>query len=157
MEKKETAKEARPGVLCVDDEPQVLEGLELHLRSRYRVTTATSGKQALEILASGKPFAVVISDMRMPEMDGATFLGLVRQGAPDSWRVLLTGHSDLDSAVAAVNEGQIFRFLLKPCPPATLLKAVQASEEQHRLVTAERVLLEDTLQGSIRVLADILA
>jgi len=144
-------------ILCVDDEPNVLEGLRLHLERHYRVSTATSGAEALELLDRDGPYAVVISDMRMPSMDGAAFLGQVRQRFPDTVRLLLTGHADVNSAVAAVNEGQIFRFLTKPCPPAALLSAVQATNDQYRLVTAERVLLEETLHGSIKALTDVLA
>lgn len=147
----------KPKLLCVDDEPQVLEGLVLHLRRRYQVTTATSGAAGLDVLGRDADTAVVISDMRMPGMDGAAFLARVREAVPDTARVLLTGHADLDSAIAAVNDGQIFRFLTKPCTPAALLAAVDAAAEQHRLVTAERVLLERTLHGSIKALTDVLA
>ena len=149
--------EVRDRILCVDDEPNVLEGLQLHLERLYSMSTATSGAEALGLLDREGPYAVVISDMRMPAMDGAAFLGEVRQRFPDTVRLLLTGHADVNSAVAAVNEGQIFRFLTKPCPPAALLAAVQAANDQYRLVTAERVLLEETLHGSIKALTDVLA
>lgn len=147
----------RPKILCVDDEPNVLEGLALHLRRRFDVHTSTSGAEALGHMETAGAPAVVMSDMRMPGMDGAAFLSKVRQGFPDTVRLLLTGQADLDSAIAAVNEGQIFRFLTKPCPPNALLAAVGAAIEQHRLVTAERVLLEQTLKGSIQTLADVLS
>ena len=93
-------------ILCVDDEKAVLEGLSLNLRRRYDVLTATSGAEGLEILARDKAVAVVMSDMRMPAMDGATFLARVREAAPDTTRMLLTGQSDMDAAVAAINQGQ---------------------------------------------------
>jgi CheY-like chemotaxis protein len=149
-------KAQRPRVLCVDDEPNVLAGLALHLRRRYDVETAESGMHGLELLRRA-PVAVVISDMRMPGMDGAAFLSRVRSHSPDTVRLLLTGQADLESAIAAVNEGQIFRFLTKPLPPPALLACVDAAAEQHRLVTAERVLLEQTLHGSVKTLTDILA
>jgi len=144
-------------VLCVDDEPNVLAGLRLHLERPYQLSTATSGAQALAILESEGPCAIVISDMRMPEMDGATFLARVKDCYPDSVRILLTGHADMKAAVAAVNEGQIFRFLMKPCPLFQLLGAVGAAADQYRLITAERVLLEQTLHGSVKTLTDVLA
>jgi len=144
-------------ILCVDDEPQVLEGLALHLRRDYDVHTAVSGALGLDALGQHGPFAVVLSDMRMPEMDGATFLSQVRRQEPDAIRVLLTGSANLESAIAAVNEGQIFRFLTKPCPPDKLRLTMGAAAEQYRLVTAERVLLEQTLHGSIKTLTDILS
>lgn len=147
----------RPRILCVDDEPNILEGLSLILRKRCEVETATSGTAGLELLQRDATFAVVLSDMRMPGMDGAAFLARARKIAPDAVRMLLTGQPDFDSAVAAVNEGHIFRFLTKPCPPPMLLSAVEGAAEQHRLITAERVLLEQTLHGSIKTLIDVLA
>ncbi len=147
----------RVKILCVDDEPRVLEGLALHLRRIFEMTTAASGREGLEILAGQGPFTVVLSDMRMPGMDGAEFLSKVRQAAPDTTRMLLTGDADLQSAIAAVNEGQIFRFLTKPCAPYQLRLAFEAAAVQYRLVTAERVLLEQTVHGAVKTLTDILA
>lgn len=148
----------RPRVLCVDDEPLMLEGVSLHLSRHYDVHTATSGAEALTLLqTAATPFEVIVSDMRMPHMDGAAFLSQARQLAPDTVRLLLTGQVELQAAIAAVNEGQIFRFLTKPVPPSALLAAVAAGVAQHRLLTAEKVLLEETLQGSIEALADVLA
>lgn len=144
-------------ILCIDDEPNVLEGLALHLGRRWKVTTATSGSQALAILVREGPFSVVMSDMRMPGMDGVELLTRVRRDAPETVRVLLTGQADLEAAIHAVNEGQIFRFLTKPCPPAQLLGALGAAVHQYHLVTAEKILLEQTLRGSIKALMDVLA
>ena len=152
-----TAEKKRPRILCVDDEPNVLEGLSLHLRRRFDVATAQSGADALALLERDGPTDAIISDMRMPGMDGATFLGKARQRHPDSVRMLLTGQADMASAISAVNDGQIFRFLTKPCAPADMLAAVTAAVEQHRLITSERVLLEQTLHGSIKALTDVLA
>jgi len=144
-------------VLCVDDEPNVLDGLTRNLRRHFQVVTAVGAPAALEVLGREASFAVVVSDLRMPGMDGVSFLARVRESAPDTVRVLLTGQADLAAAIAAVNEGNIFRFLSKPCPPELLLPALSAAAEQHRLITAERVLLEQTLHGSIKTLTDILA
>lgn len=146
-----------PRVLCVDDEPKVLEGLKLHLRRQYEVQTATSGQAALDLLQQEASFAVVLSDMRMPGMDGVALLSQVRQRHPDTVRMLLTGQADLPSAIAAVNEGQLFRFLTKPCPPPVLLQVFEAGVAQYRLITAERVLLEQTLRGVIQTLTDLLS
>jgi response regulator RpfG family c-di-GMP phosphodiesterase len=147
----------KPRILCVDDEPRVLQGLGLHLRKKFDMTAAGSGAEALALLAAGKTFAVVVSDMRMPQMDGAQFLTQVRQVAPQTVRMLLTGHADMNAATAAINEGQIFRFLTKPCPPEQLISAMDAAVEQNRLLTAERDLLERTLHGSVRALTDVLS
>jgi response regulator RpfG family c-di-GMP phosphodiesterase len=147
----------KPRVLCVDDEPQVLEGLTLSLRRGFQVIAVNGGEAGLETLGRETGIAVIVSDMRMPGMDGATFLSKARQAAPDVTRMLLTGHADADAAIAAVNEGRIFRFLTKPCSPPTLVAAVSAAVEQHRLVTAERELLQQTLRGCIQMLMDVLA
>lgn len=144
-------------LLCVDDEPNVLEGLSRILRKQCDVITATNGPQALEILKSDPSVEVVMSDMRMPVMNGAQFLREARAIRPDTVRLLLTGQSDLDSAVSAVNDGQIFRFLSKPCTPADLAAAIEAAATQHRLIHAERVLLEQTLHGSVKTLTDVLS
>jgi diguanylate cyclase (GGDEF)-like protein len=122
----------RARILCVDDEAEVLRGLALHLGRRYEVLTATSGTAALEQLAQDPRVEVIISDMRMPGLNGAEFLGQSRAFAPEAQRILLTGQTDLASAIAAINEGQIFRFLTKPCPPAELISAIEVALERHR-------------------------
>lgn len=144
-------------VLCVDDDPRVVEGLILHLRRDYRVQTALSGAEALERLKESGGAAVVISDMRMPGMDGAALLNQVMQRYPDATRILLTGDPGRDAAVSAVNTARIFRFLTKPCPPDQLRAAVEAGVMQHRLVMAERSVLKETLIGCIKALVDVLA
>jgi response regulator RpfG family c-di-GMP phosphodiesterase len=146
-----------PRILCVDDDSNLLEGLSRSLRGHYKVDTATEGGVALETLKSVEPYAIVVSDQRMPRMDGVTFLSHIRAQSPGTVRVLLTGQADMESAIAAVNEGNIFRFLTKPCSTAVLLKALSACMEQHRLIAAEKVLLEQTLRGSIKALIDILS
>ncbi len=148
---------AKLRILCVDDEPNVLEGLGLHLRRKFDMTTAPSGAAALALLEGGLTPAVIVSDMRMPQMNGAQFLAAARRLQPDAVRMLLTGQADVQSSIAAVNEGQVFRFLTKPCAPADLLAAVEAAAGHHRLITAEKVLLEQTLRGCIRALVDVLS
>ena len=133
-------------VLCVDDEPAVLAGLALSLGRAYDVVSATSGAAGLKLLQSDASIAIVVSDMRMPEMNGATFLARAREVAPNATRILLTGQSDLASAIAAVNDGQVFRFLTKPCRPANLLLAVAAAAEQHQQVALERSALHRQLR-----------
>lgn len=146
-----------PRVLCVDDEPRVVQGLAVHLRRGYEVLTAHGGEEALEKLKTAGPVAAIISDMRMPGMDGAALLAKVRSLYPDTVRILLTGEPGRDAVVSAVNKGQIFRFLAKPCPVDDLLACIEAAVDQHRLITAERVLLQHTLVGCIRALIDVLA
>jgi response regulator RpfG family c-di-GMP phosphodiesterase len=151
------SKQPLPRILCVDDESRVVEGLVLHLRREYDVVTAYSGHEALKTLKQVGGAAVVISDMRMPGMDGATLLQQVMQFFPDASRILLTGEPGRDAAVSAVNKANIFRFLTKPCTPEMLKAAVEAGVMQHRLVNAERSILKETLNGCIKALVDVLA
>jgi CheY-like chemotaxis protein len=144
-------------ILFVDDEPAFLTQYELMLRLEFEVDTAVGGEQALAIIQERGPYAVVISDMRMPGMNGVQFLARVRQAAPDTTRMILTGGSDFDAALAAVNEGHVFRFLRKLSQPKDLANAVTSGLVQYRLITAEKDLLENTLMGSIKVFTDILS
>jgi CheY-like chemotaxis protein len=134
-----------------------VEGLVLHLRKDYEVHTALSGAEALKVLKELGGAAVVVSDMRMPDMDGATLLHHVMSVFPEATRILLTGEPGRDAAVDAVNKAHIFRFLTKPCPPDQLKAAVEAGVMQHRLIGAERSVLKETLIGCIKALIEVLA
>jgi len=134
-----------PRVLCVDDDPLLLAGLVAGLHGRFDVTTAESGREALRLLAAQGPFTVIVSDFRMPGMDGAQFLERAREVAPDAVRILLTGQATLEDAIDVVNQGQIFRFLLKPCPTEVLARNLEDAIDQGRLVTRDRDLLERKL------------
>ena len=144
-------------ILCVDDELNVLEALSRSLRKDFRISIAQSGELGISMIENEGPFAVVVSDMRMPEMDGIEFLGRVQSMSPETVRIMLTGNADQQTAIRAVNDGNIFRFLNKPCPSDVLTSALTAGLEQYRLVNAEKNLLEQTLNKSVEVLVDILA
>jgi response regulator RpfG family c-di-GMP phosphodiesterase len=143
-------------ILLVDDEVAILDGLRRQLRKKFTVHTANSGAEALELLTS-VPVAVVVSDMRMPQMNGATFLSRVRSLYPNVVRILLTGQADTQAAITAVNEGQIYRFLTKPCPPEVLLEEIGSAVELNRLVTAEKELLATTLRRTVEALTATLS
>ena len=143
-------------ILLVDDEPGILDGLRCQLRKTFAVHTAAGGAEALELLES-ELVAVVVSDMRMPQMNGATFLSKVRTLYPDVVRILLTGQADTQAAITAVNEGQIYRFLTKPCPPEVLLEEIGSAVELNRLVTVERELLSTTLRRTVEALTTTLS
>ena len=144
-------------ILFVDDEQNVLQAYQRSLRKEFQIDTAVGGTDGLVALARQGPYAVIISDMRMPGMDGVEFLAKAKTLAPESVRIMLTGNADQQTAVEAVNEGNIFRFLTKPCPPEMLAKTLVAALEQYRLVMAEKELLNHTLNGCIHVLTDILS
>lgn len=147
-----------PGrILFVDDEENLLASFRTTLRRHFDVHTALGPADGLRAIRDQEPFAVVVSDLKMPSMDGITFLARVREMSPDSVRMMLTGFADVQTAIGAVNEGQVFRFLTKPCPLDVLVRALKDGLEQHRLVTAERELLRGTLRGAIRVLSEALA
>jgi response regulator RpfG family c-di-GMP phosphodiesterase len=145
-----------PPILLVDDEIAILDGLRRQLRKKFTVRTANSGAEALELLES-ESVAVVVSDMRMPQMDGAAFLSRVRSLYPNVVRILLTGQADTQSAITAVNEGQIYRFLTKPCPPEVLMDEIANAVELNRLVTVEKELLGTTLRRTVEALTATLS
>ena len=144
-------------ILCVDDEPNILSGYQRSLRKQFEIETAPGGAEALAKIEENGPYAVLVTDMRMPGMDGIQFLQEAQRVAPDSVRIMLTGNADQQTAAGAVNEGRIFRFLNKPCSPEDLGHALTAGLEQYRLITAEKELLEKTLGGTIKMLMEILA
>lgn len=143
-------------VLFVDDDPKVLSGMDRQLSDEFDMHTADGPTAGLKAIEDEGPFDVIVSDMRMPEMTGIEMLKEVRRTNPDTVRIILTGYADLDSTIDAVNEGNIFRFLSKPCPAEVLKTAIMDGIRQYRLITAERELVEGTLKGSIKVLFDVL-
>lgn len=128
-------------VLFVDDEPNLLDAIRRQFRRRAEVLTATSAAQGLEIVRHRGPIAVVVTDMRMPEIGGAQFLAHVRDLSPDTVRIVLSGQADLQETIDAVNDGRIFRFVVKPCAPEVLWEAVAAGMQLYRMLTAGRDLM----------------
>ena len=144
-------------ILLVDNELDLIKAYKRSLKD-YEITLAESGSKALEIIKNkSDEFAVVISDMRMPGMDGIELLSIVKERSPNTVRMMLTGHGDLQVAIEAINKGSIFRFMNKPIDPKVLEKAINDGIRQHRMIIAEKELLEKTLKGSIKVLTGILS
>ena len=144
-------------ILFIDDDTNLLAAVERNLRLKFNLVTAPGGEAGLAKMAADGPFAVVVADMQMPGMNGVQLLTEVRKRHPETVRLMLTGNADQHTAVEAVNQGHVFQFLTKPCPTEMLALALQAGLKQYRLITAERELLEKTLNGSIKVLADVLS
>ncbi len=144
-------------ILLVDDDASLLALYRAALRQRFEIEVALSGEDALTRLRQEPPFAVIVADMHMGGMNGLELLTWSREHLPDMTRVMLTGDTDARVAIDAVNTGHIFQFLVKPFPPQALAGAIDASARQYQLVTAERELLEKTLNGSVKVLTEILA
>ena len=144
-------------ILCVDDEESILKGFQLNLRKDFELHLASNGAEGLEVFDREQGFALVLSDMRMPQMNGATMLSEIKKRDPEVVTVLLTGHTDFESAMSAVNEGSIFRMLSKPCPPEMLIKVLGDGLAQHDLVKSKRILLDQTLRGAVDALAQSLS
>ena len=147
----------KPRVLLVDDDVLLLRSLGRILRDEFEVVTAESGEAALQVLFDAAPFAVVIADMMMPGMDGIHFLDQWKFLSPNTTRVMLTGQAELGTAIDAVNQGQVFRFLTKPIKGDDLRLVLVDAVNQYELVMAERTLLEQTLTGSVQTLVELLS
>ncbi len=152
---KETAMRER--ILLVDDDSNVLDGYRRSLSREFVIETAVGPDEALPLIQKNGPYAVIVSDMRMPGMSGIELLSSVKASSPETVRIILTGNADMETAIGAINEGSIFRFLIKPCAREVMAKTLTAALMQYRLVTAEKELLEQTLSGCIQVLTEVLS
>ena len=144
-------------VLLVDDDIDIIEGFQRNLRKHFKIKTASSAKEALEIIKNSPPFAVIVSDYDMPFVNGIELIAMVRKSYPDTVRVILTGYANLSNSIDAINEGNVFRFLTKPINIEKLINVIKDSIEQHRLLTLEKEMLSKTLKGTIKILIDILS
>jgi putative two-component system response regulator len=144
----------KPRVLFVDDEANILAALTRHFRNDHELLLAQSGEQALRMLETDGPVDVVVSDLRMPKMDGVKFLSEVRRLYPETVRIILTGHADLQNTLDAVNRCQAFRILAKPCPMEDIGQAIADAVDQARLVQDRRELailrkVQEAMEGII--------
>ena len=144
-------------ILIVDDEEKLLKGIERHQGDDFDIVTALGPHRALELLEEEGPFAVVVSDMRMPEMNGIELLSRIEKTHPNTVRMMLTGFAELSTTIEAINRGHIFRFLTKPCDQDDFAAALRSGLHQHALIEAEKELLEGTLRGSVNVLSEVLS
>lgn len=145
-----------PRILFVDDDPNLLAAFERNLRKRFSFDTALSGAEGLAKMRSSGPYALLVVDMRMPGMDGIEFFEQARERDPDAVRIMLTGNADQQTAVDAVNRGEVYRFINKPCPPQELIPILENGLQRFEMLRVERELLEGTLTGSVKVLSEIL-
>lgn len=144
-------------VLMVDDDERVLRAYHRSMHAQFELDVALGAVPAIQAVVEHGPYAVIVADMQMPGMNGVDLLKRVAELNPETVRIMLTGNADQATAVDAVNQGQIFRFLNKPCAVPELSRALEAGLEQHRLITAEQELLEKTLSGAIDVLTELLS
>ena len=144
-------------ILFVDDEENILFSMRRNLRMFYDVHTALDAEEGLQILEAEGPFKVVVSDYRMPGTDGMQFLIKVRDRYPKIMRIMLTGQAEFQTAIDAVNHGDLFRFITKPFPPSEMKLILQDAIKQYKLVESEKDLLQKTLNGAIKLMVDILS
>lgn len=144
-------------VLFVDDNQNLLSAVRRTLRGRADLVVAESAAGALGILESDRKIAMVITDQKMPGMKGIEFLATVAQRWPLVMRVMQTGNADQDTAISAISEGRVFRFLRKPYEPEVLLQVIEDGLAEHSNRTVEHALLETTLAASVRLLTEMLA
>ncbi|GLY04236.1 two-component system response regulator [Actinoplanes sp. NBRC 101535] len=151
-----TSDKGKPTVLLVDTDEGVLRELVSQLGRSLRLVTATSGEQALQVLAESGPVAAVVCDLRLPGMDGIELLWHLQIDHPDTTRVLHTSAGDIDTAMAAINSGGVYRYLLKPASTGELRGAVHDAVAQNGQAVGERQLLDQTLRASIQALFGVL-
>lgn len=144
-------------ILFVDDDAKLLKSFKRTMPKWFKVVTAEGPEEALHILKEGGPFPVIVSDMKMPGMDGIELLSRSKEISPDSARILLTGYADQQTAIDAVNKGDLFRFLTKPCDIDILSGILRDGVRQYQLLVSEKELLEQTLFGTVKVLSQVLA
>ena len=143
-------------ILLVDDDIRVVSALQRSLYRDYQIEIAAGPSDALNAFAQNS-YAVIVSDLQMPGMNGIELLRTLKESYPETVRVLLTGQANLDAAIDAVNDGNVFRFLTKPCPHELLRRTLDAALEQHSLELSEKDVLRETLMGTVGVLADVLS
>ncbi len=144
-------------VLFVDDDPALLQGLKRKFHKEFDLTVAESALEGVRCLEKKGPFSVVVSDQNMPQVKGTTFLAKIAKHFPLTVRVLFTGNNDQETAVSAVNDGAVFKFLNKPCTSDEILEVVKQAHAHHLMLKNERLILEETLTGSINLLTDMLS
>jgi len=144
-------------ILLVDDEKNILEAYKRNLSDDFEVETADSGSAALALISTNKPFNVIVSDFKMPRMNGVELLEKVKNLTPDTIQIMLTGQAEIEAIINLINKGKVFRFLTKPCSTDDLISNIKDAVRQYELVSAEKELLGKTLGGSIKVLTDLLA
>lgn len=144
-------------ILFVDDEQDVLDAFERRLRRNYNVVTACGGEDAIKKMQSKGPFAVIISDMRMPKMTGLQLLKSAKKMQPHVVRIMLTGNTDQKTAIDAVNDGEVFKFLTKPCGSKTLGEVLDSALQEYERRTVERNMLNGTVKQIIQLLCSVLS
>jgi CheY-like chemotaxis protein len=148
-------KPAPPRILVVDDEEAILETMTYTFQDDYEVFTSTSAHRALELLDEQRPFAVVLTDQRMPDMSGVEFMAEVCKRHPATVRMILTGFSDMEAIIQAINDGHVYAYITKPWEPEQLKQLMKQAVAHHRLRAENEKLLTD-LQSTNHLLRAVM-
>ncbi len=141
-------------ILIVDDEENILNALKrLFRKENYRIFTADSGEEGLAVLDQ-EEVDLIISDLKMPNMNGIEFLAMAKEKSPDTLRIMLTGHADLKSVLEAINRGEVYRFLLKPWNNEELKMSIKQALDFHRVQRENKALVK-TVKKQDRILRDL--
>lgn len=154
---KAVSEKPAPRILVVDDETRLLNALRRVLPRSWEIATESDPLEAVARMQREKDFSVVMTDYKMPHMNGLQLLKEAKRHLPQAIRLMLTGYADLETALAAVNDGLVFRILTKPCDRDTIVLGLRAAVVQYQLVQSERELLEETLKGTVELLVDLQA
>jgi CheY-like chemotaxis protein len=152
----DTRNAGKPILLIVDDDESTIATLSLQLGRDHRLLIAGSGEEALRLLASSGPVAAVISDMVMPGMNGIELLGRIQVEYPEVMRILHTAHGDMNTAIAAINSGGVYRYLPKPARRDDIMQTVKQAVTKHEHSMAERTKLDTTLKTSVQAIFGLL-
>jgi response regulator RpfG family c-di-GMP phosphodiesterase len=143
-------------ILFVDGDAQALEDISASLGQRFPVVTAASGKDALQAMSSGDQVAILVCEMELPDVDGATLMSKIKELSPQTVRLAVTHRADFKIALKAINQGGAAKLLTKPLSPQALAVALAEGLQQYQAYVREKEMFRDTLQGTVRVLVDIL-
>jgi len=135
-------------IVLVDDEPRLLAGIRRRLSNDFNIVTFERGAEAIDYLSAPNDAKVIIADMQMPEMNGIELLKAVKDIAPNIRRLMLTGNSDQETAMAAINEGKVFRFIRKPCETDELITIINQALEDYNFQKADVGGLIESSQAS---------
>jgi len=144
-------------VLLVDDEKNILDAYKRNMTGEFEILSAESGDAALGYFKKGEQIPLIVTDYKMPQMNGVELLEKVKTLSPNTVQIMLTGQAEMSAVINLINKTGIFRFLTKPCSPDDLINHIKDGLRQHQLITAEKELLGKTLSGSIKILIDLLA
>lgn len=144
-------------ILFIDDNMDMIQELAQHFFAKYNVVTANSGEEGLKIIKHQGPFAVVICNIKMPGMDGVTFLYKVRKLSPNTRRIIMSSVAEHETLIRAINKARVYHFVQKPCPTAMLEMIIDKAVDRYSFISAQRDIIDQTVLSVTKAYRDILA